>query len=348
VTASGLRLSIVVPATDVPPWLPRCLDAAHRSAGTQDEVLPVTEPAGASPAYARNLGATRASGDVLVFVDADVLLHDDACERIRGQFAARPYLEALIGSYDDRPEAPGAVSGFRNLLHHHVHQAAAGPVPSFWSGLGAVRRDAFLRLGGFDTANYGAPTVEDIELGFRLAAAGAAVELDPAVQGTHLKRWTLPSMVHTDLLYRGMPWIALLLQAPDSPRVLNLGMRHQLSAALSVLLTAAVARRRPLLALEALAGLVVLNRDLYALVARRRGVGEAVAGVALHVVHHLTSVAALPLGAASFLRKPGTFLARERPKPVGLRGLHIAEDRTPRVPGRRSLSSRPVVNRKEG
>jgi hypothetical protein len=340
-------LSVVVPATDVPASLPACLAAVEASRAPGDEVLAITRPAGASPAYARNAGARRAGGDVLVFVDADVLLHDDACARIRAAFAARPELAALIGSYDDAPAASGPVSGFRNLLHHHVHQEAAGPIASFWSGLGAIRRDVFLALGGFDTAHYGAPTIEDIDLGLRLAAAGLTTELDPTVQGTHLKRWTLRSMVLTDLVYRGMPWIALLLQAPASPRVLNLGVRHQLSAALSVGAAVALLRGRPGVSGAALAGVAALNRDLYALIRRRRGLREALAAVPLHVVHHLTSVAALPLGVASFLRKPGTFLAPDRPRPAGLRGLHVGEDTTPRTPRLRSLSSRPVVARRD-
>ena len=132
-----------------------------------------------------------ASGDVLVFIDADIEIHPDAFSRIRRAFTADPGLAALFGSYDDSPEAEGVVSVFRNLLHHHVHQSAAGPATTFWGGIGAVRRDAFERVGGFDQERFAEPSVEDIELGMRLTAAGAHILLDPDVQGKHLKRWTL-------------------------------------------------------------------------------------------------------------------------------------------------------------
>ena len=88
---------------------------------------------------ARNTGAALATGDVLVFIDADVVVHRDAMTRIRAAMAADPGLDAVYGSYDDRPADAGVVSRFRNLLHHEVHQLAAGPSPSFWAGLGAVR-----------------------------------------------------------------------------------------------------------------------------------------------------------------------------------------------------------------
>ena len=120
--------------------------------------------------------------------------------RIRRAFTADPGLAALFGSYDDSPEAEGVVSVFRNLLHHHVHQSAAGPATTFWGGIGAVRRDAFERVGGFDQERFAEPSVEDIELGMRLTAAGAHILLDPDVQGKHLKRWTLPQMIHTDFV----------------------------------------------------------------------------------------------------------------------------------------------------
>ncbi|MGZ8750215.1 MAG: hypothetical protein ACXWYP_04960, partial [Pseudonocardia sp.] len=44
------------------------------------------------------------------------------------------------------------------------------------------------------------------------------------------------------------------------------------------------------------------NRDFYVLLARRRGVADAVAGVGLHAVHHLTALAAIPAGVAVHLR----------------------------------------------
>ena len=156
------------------------------------------EPTLAGPAEARNLGAQRARGDVLVFVDADVVVHADAFHRIRAALEADQGLTAIFGSYDDSPPAPGAVSGFRNLLHHYVHQSSPGPATTFWAGLGAIRRDAFLASGGFDAARYPRASIEDVELGIRLAEAGARIVLDPELQGTHLKEWGLGEMLRTD------------------------------------------------------------------------------------------------------------------------------------------------------
>ena len=211
--------TVIVPATDRPATLRRCEEAILAAADPPDELIIIEAPAGAGPAAARNIGARRATGSVLIFVDSDVIVHHDAFTRIQAAFAADPELVAVFGSYDDVPSSHGAVSTFRNLLHHYVHQSSPGTATTFWAGLGAVRTDAFLAVGGFDSARFPVSSVEDIELGLRLAAAGGQIALDPAIQGTHLKRWRLWDMLVTDLVHRGTPWMALMLDRGLRPRV---------------------------------------------------------------------------------------------------------------------------------
>ena len=298
-------VTAIVPATNRPGTLERCRTAIEAAEQGPDEVLVVEEPALAGPAVARNLGARRAAGEVLVFVDADVEVHPDAFARIRSAFAADPDLTAVFGSYDDAPAASGMVSVFRNLLHHDVHHSSPGPAQTFWAGLGAMRRDSFLDAGGFDADRFTRPSIEDVELGMRLAQAGARIELDPDIQGTHLKRWSLWQMVATDFSARGVPWVGLLLERGGSS-ALNLGWRHRLSAAASLSLAGGALLRRPRAAAAAGLVLVALNRRFYALLARRQGPAQAAVGVALHALHHVVSVAAVPFGVALWLRSRRT------------------------------------------
>ena len=134
------RLAVVVPATDGPASLDRCLGSIAAAADGPEELIVVDQP-GLTVVDARNHGAFQASAEVLVFIDSDVLVHGDAFTRIRQAFCEDPHLTGVIGAYDDSPTAPGTVSGFRNLLHHSVGLSAPGPVATFWTGLGAVRND---------------------------------------------------------------------------------------------------------------------------------------------------------------------------------------------------------------
>ena len=192
------------------------------------------------PAMARNLGAGRARGDVLLFLDADVAVHPDTLASVATAFEGEPELDALIGSYDDAPASPDFLSQYKNLMHHFVHQVAREQACTFWSGCGAIRRELFLRHAGFDES-YQRPAIEDIELGYRLQQAGCRVVLDHEIQVKHLKRWTLASLLESDVLDRGVPWTELILRDRHMPNDLNLEISQRVSVALVFLLVAMAA-----------------------------------------------------------------------------------------------------------
>jgi hypothetical protein len=293
-------LAAVVPATDTPATVAECVAAIRSAAEPPEELVVVDRPGSCGPAEARNIGAAQTTAEVIVFVDADVVVHPDAFVRIRHAFRGDAGLVAVFGSYDDAPAAPGTVSRFRNLLHHHVHQQGAGRASTFWAGLGAVRRAAFLEVGGFDAGRFARASVEDIDLGMRLVGRGGRIVLDPQLQGTHLKAWSLPAMVAADFARRGVPWVGLLLRERAAATALNLGWTHRLSAAASVAAAVAAARRRPGSAAAALVVLLGVNRGFYALLLRRLGPVGAAGGIGLHVVHHLTAAAAVPAGCVAY------------------------------------------------
>ena len=247
------------------------------------------------PAFARNRAAEVARGEVLVFVDADVVVHRDALRRLAERFRTQPDVMAVFGSYDDRPSDPGFVSQYRNLLHHHVHQRGRGEAQTFWAGLGAIRRSEFIAVGMFDEWHYAAPQIEDIELGRRVHLAGHRVLLDPDIQGTHLKRWTFRSTLFADFRHRGVPWMWLLLQegASASTGTLNVRTFEKVLTAL-----AAVALLMPLVAIitrfphwllvsAAIAAVIALaNLHFYRFLRRSRGFTFALRALPLHLLYY--------------------------------------------------------------
>jgi GT2 family glycosyltransferase len=251
--------SVIIPARNAERELAACLRSVRSSVGIQPEIIVVDDDsrdctsvmAGefevdhllrlarqSGPAIARNAGARLASGQILIFLDADVILKPDTISRLADAIHSGRWT-AVFGSYCDQPTAPGLVSQFRNLLHHFTHQSSQPEAGTFWSGCGAVHRDVFWSVGGF-LEQYSDPSIEDIEFGMRLRDQGHKIRLDAGIMVTHQKRWTLFATIQTDIFRRGIPWTRLLMSRGRIPNDLNLRWSQRLSVVATAILLAAM------------------------------------------------------------------------------------------------------------
>ncbi len=251
-------LSVIVPVHNGRLQLPRCLDALRESRFEDFEVIcvddcstdntrEIIERSGArylrtsrnmGPGGGRNLGVQHARGEIIVFVDADVVVKPETLGLIAEDFRAMPDVVCLFGSYDDTPAWPDFLSQYKNLMHHYVHQISSENAVTFWAGCGAIRKSVFNEFGGFDTDKYPNPSIEDIELGYRLSMAGRRIFLDKRIQVKHLKKWTVRGLWKADIHYRAIPWTRLILETKNLPKDLNLTYASQASAGLVGLLLA--------------------------------------------------------------------------------------------------------------
>lgn len=150
-------------------------------------VVPLVQP-NAGPAVARNRGAALASGDLLVFVDDDLVptthmlaRHLDAHRRHGPDSVV---IGPMLGPADHRPTP--WIAWEQRMLDRQYDAMSSGrwepTARQFWSGNVAVPAALFAATGGFD------PTYrrfEDVELGFRLEDQGARWVFEPAAAGLH-------------------------------------------------------------------------------------------------------------------------------------------------------------------
>ncbi len=142
-------------------------------------------------------------GSVVFFLDADVAVHRQTlsepsaalkptrtCPPCSARMMTRRLIPGRSASFATSSTALSTSKGVRRR-----GQARA----TFWTGCGAIRRQDFLDLGGFDPHLYRRPAIEDIEFGYRLTRAGCQVILARDIQATHLKRWSLGSVIKTDI-----------------------------------------------------------------------------------------------------------------------------------------------------
>lgn len=310
--AAAPTVSVVVPVHDGGDAFDRCLESLARLSPRPLEVIVVEDgpaqrpraygdarvvrlPARRGPAAARNRGAAEARGQVFYFVDADVLLPPSAISTVAEAFSESG-IEAVIGSYDRHPAATALVSQFKNLAHRFVHQQAGDHVATFWGACGAIRREAFEAIGGFDE-RYTSPSVEDIELGMRLARRGGRIRVRKDLEVTHLKAWTLGSLVRTDIRGRALPWSALLLAEGRLPDDLNVSVRARAAAGLAIAastcgVASLVLPAAAPVSAAALAGLVAIDWKLWRYFASERGWWFALRAMPLQWLYYLYSAAA--------------------------------------------------------
>jgi len=267
-------ISVVIPARDAATTLGRCLDALAIEGvpGPAAELIVVDDGSsdatrciaarpgtcvlagsGQGPAAARNLGARSASGEVLIFLDADTA-------PLPGWLAEllAPLCDAGVvgvkGAYETRQ--PGLLPRFVQLEfeHKYARLAKADRVDFIDTGTAAFRREAFLAAGGFDE-RFPAHSAEDVELGFRMAEQGARFVFNPRARVLHQHPEHLVGYLVTKLryglfrarVYQRHPRKAFGDSYTPPSMALQIGLAGA-SVLLAVLSSAGLRQTRPLLA----------------------------------------------------------------------------------------------------
>ncbi len=313
-----LTITVVMPAYNAAHLLERVLTPVLKmhADGEVDEVLVVDDqstddtaklaremgatvmvmPKNGGPGAARNFAAEVAQSDILWFVDSDVIAMPGGAAEIRKAFSDTS-VHAVFGSYDSDPGAPSWFSNYKNLTHRFHHQTARRDATTFWSGCGAVNAQVFRDLGGFDTETYRVPSIEDIELGYRIKRAGGNILVCPNLLGKHLKIWSMRNAVFTDIYRRALPWSRLMISREGLTNDLNTSMAERARALVAGLfiLSMLCLPFAPMIwacpvALFALA--ITINWKFVTYLAKNGGIVFAMASILFHQVYYLYSTAA--------------------------------------------------------
>jgi len=147
------------------------------------------------------------------------MIHPDALERIHNHFCKNHYA-AISGVCSPDPSDRKLATRYKHLWMYYSYLNSPKDFDFWISGVGAVKREVFFNLKGFHTTfqtKYGGG---DLDFGRRLKQAGQKIRLDTKIQSTHLKRYTLLSLLRNDY-NRGKGWFRFVVSRKLFPYVIK-------------------------------------------------------------------------------------------------------------------------------
>lgn len=127
------------------------------------------------PSIARNDGIERASGEIIVPLDADDILPIDALELIGNTFQKYPDAGFVYGNYlrQDKPDVEGTIVNPGNVSLASMLKAKRFSLSSDWKLLGTtpLRRSLWQSINGYDPA-FKSDDLHDVEFWIRALASG--------------------------------------------------------------------------------------------------------------------------------------------------------------------------------
>lgn len=154
-------------------------------------------------ARAKNLGATRAKGEYLIFCDAHLIFEDFWVDRLLSPIrmgkadAASPGIAPI-----DKPQLVGYGQTLDQNLTVQWNPWQEAPFPSavLPGGCFAIKRSVFCKIGGFDKGfkEWG---YEDVEISIKLWLFGYRCYCQPSVRILHLFRQSFPYQISYESVY---------------------------------------------------------------------------------------------------------------------------------------------------
>jgi glycosyltransferase involved in cell wall biosynthesis len=199
----AMTVSIIIPALNEEKVIARCLDSISQLDFPRDQFevivvdngstdatlqiaksfigqlnLKILKKEGVRISALRNLGAREAHGAILAFLDADCLAPSTWLNHI--QELAPEDRAGVLGAHYLLPEGSSWVG---STWHRYQEAPLSGEVSHVPAGDLIMRRQDFMRIGGFDETIQ---TNEDYELCERVRAAGMPVRAFPEMGVIHL------------------------------------------------------------------------------------------------------------------------------------------------------------------
>jgi glycosyltransferase involved in cell wall biosynthesis len=234
-------VSIVIPVKNGAATLEACLRSIKRSYYKNIEVVVVDDHSsdgtvqiakqfnttvlevenGRGANNARNVGAANAKGDILVFIDSDVVVARETFLGIVESLESGGN-DAVVGLYTARHRHEHFVSQYKNLWVRYSYIKSPPAIDWLFGAISGIKREAFEKLGGFNVELLAQHGHDDVELGKRFARANLSITLNMDIEVEHLKNYTLRSFIKNEY-HRSVGFVELAMRFGEVSRSVRKG-----------------------------------------------------------------------------------------------------------------------------
>lgn len=199
-----MKISIIIPVYNSSFTLKECLDSIFSSTFKDYEVIVVSGnstddsikiakqfqikiielPENKGPALARNKGFQVAQGDIILFLDSDVIINKNSLSLIIDKFSLAE-VNAIQGIYSHEPNYKYLATQFyQSYLCYYVWPENKKYATTLVTGCFAIRKEIFNKFGGFDV-NIENASCEDEKFGYSLIEKGYKILILRDLQVVH-------------------------------------------------------------------------------------------------------------------------------------------------------------------
>jgi len=209
-----MKISIVIPVYNSSLTLKECLNSIFASSYKDYEVIVVSDSStdnsvsiakeyktkiielseNKGPAVARNTGSESAEGEILLFLDSDVIISEDSLNLIIDKFQQHE-VNAIQGIYSHKPNYKYLATQFyQSYLCYYVWPKDKRYATTLVTGCFAIRKKIFNRLSGFDV-NIDKASCEDEKFGYSLIENGYEILILRNLQVVHMVNYDVVKFI---------------------------------------------------------------------------------------------------------------------------------------------------------
>jgi GT2 family glycosyltransferase len=157
----------------------------------------------------------------LVFIDSDIVIARETLLGIVETLEDRE-LDAVVGLYTAKHRHESFVSQYKNLWVRYSYMKSLPAIDWLFGAISGIKREAFEKLGGFNTDLLARHGHDDIELGKRFARANLNIILNMDIEVEHLKEYSLASFIRNEF-HRSMGFAELAMKFGETARSVRKG-----------------------------------------------------------------------------------------------------------------------------